>query len=96
LARIKKGAPVFQTIFSRAPSANVINESRKWATALAIVASMALPANAPAFADDKPSGCKPTPEKVEVDTTSPINIGVLASALVFTAAPTTTTRSKRF
>jgi hypothetical protein len=61
----------------------VINESRKWATALAIVASMALPANAPAFADDKPSGCKPTPEKVEVDTTSPINIGVLASALVY-------------
>ena len=44
---------------------------------------MALPANAPAFADDKPSGCKPTPEKVEVDTTSPINIGVLASALVY-------------
>lgn len=74
---------MFQTIFSGAPSANVINESRKWATALAIVASMALPANAPAFADDKPSGCKPTPEKVEVDTTSPINIGVLASALVY-------------
>jgi len=31
-----------------------------------------LPANAPAAADDKPSGCKPVPENVAVDTTPPI------------------------
>jgi class 3 adenylate cyclase len=31
----------------------------------------------------KPSGCKPMPENVAVDTTSPINIGVLANALFY-------------
>ena len=36
-----------------------------------------------AAADDKPSGCKTPPEKVTVDTTPPINIGILANALVY-------------
>lgn len=37
----------------------------------------------PAAADDVPSGCKPPPEKVTVDTTPPINIGILANALIY-------------
>jgi hypothetical protein len=37
----------------------------------------------PAAADDVPSGCKPPPEKVAVDTTPPINIGILANALIY-------------
>ncbi|MGA8651110.1 MAG: HAD family acid phosphatase [Xanthobacteraceae bacterium] len=37
----------------------------------------------PAAADDKPAGCKITPEKVAVDTTPPINIGILANALIY-------------
>ena len=70
-----------RTIFSEAPSANVINGLRNWGAAFAIIASWALPASAPAAADDKPSGCKPMPENVTVDATLPINIGVLANAL---------------
>ena len=31
----------------------------------------------------KPSGCKPMPENITVDATSPINIGVLANALFY-------------
>jgi hypothetical protein len=56
---------------------------RNWGAALAIIASSALPASAPAAADDKPSGCRPMPENVAVDTTPPINIGVLANALFY-------------
>jgi hypothetical protein len=37
----------------------------------------------PAVADDKPSGCAQPPEKVTVDTTPPINIGILANALTY-------------
>jgi len=74
---------VVRTIFSGAPSANVINGLRNWGAALAIIASWALPASAPAAADDKPSGCKPMPENITVDATSPINIGVLANALFY-------------
>jgi hypothetical protein len=72
---------VVQTILSEGPSVNVIDALRKWGTALAIVASLL--ASAPAVADDKSSGCKPMPENVVVDTTSPINIGLLAGALVY-------------
>ena len=72
-----------QIIFSGAPSANVINGLRNCGAALAIIASWALPANAPAAADEKPSGCRPMPENVAVDTTPPINIGVLANALFY-------------
>jgi predicted secreted acid phosphatase len=36
-----------------------------------------------AAADDKPSGCAQPPEKVTVDTTPPINIGILANALTY-------------
>lgn len=80
---MQRGSAVVQIIFSGAPSANVINGLRNCGAALAIIASWALPANAPAAADDKPSGCRPMPENVAVDTTPPINIGVLANALFY-------------
>jgi hypothetical protein len=80
---MQRGSAVVQTIFSGAQSANVINGLRNWGAALAIIASWALPASAPAAADDKPSGCKPMPENVAVDTTLAINIGVLANALFY-------------
>jgi hypothetical protein len=80
---MQRGSAVVQIIFSGAPSANVINGLRNCGAALAIIASWALPASAPAAADDKPSGCRPMPEYVAVDTTPPINIGVLANALFY-------------
>lgn len=71
-----------RTVSSGAPSVN-FNALRRWGSTLAIVALLALPASAPAAADDQPSGCKPAPENVTLDTSSPINIGVLANALVY-------------
>ncbi len=61
----------------------VINRPQTWRSAAAIVAFCASLAAGPAAADDKPAGCKITPEKVAVDTTPPINIGILANALIY-------------
>ena len=52
--------------------------------AAAIIATCCVPlAQAPAAAGDKPSGCQPPPGKITIDTTPPINIGLLARALVY-------------
>jgi predicted secreted acid phosphatase len=38
---------------------------------------------APAAAEDRPAGCTPPPDAVTVDPTPPINIGILANALIY-------------
>jgi len=80
---------VIQTMFAKRTSADVT--LRRWVAALAIIASCTLPVGAPAAAQDKPTGCNPMPEKVPLDVTAPINmdakapinVGVLADALIY-------------
>jgi predicted secreted acid phosphatase len=80
---------VIQTTFPETASADVT--LRRWVAVLAIIASCTMPAGAPAAAQDKPTGCDPTPEKVPLDATAPINmdakapinIGVLVDALIY-------------
>jgi HAD superfamily, subfamily IIIB (Acid phosphatase) len=79
---------VIQTMFPERASTDVT--LRRWVAALAIIASCTLPAGAPAAAQDKPTGCNPMPEKpldatapINMDAKAPINIGVLADALIY-------------